>query len=115
MVSAVKAMRPEFLRLQLELEKDSQASIIPGANHFWTSCLRKESWKMKRRIFKAWTFESSRVALAERSNKKVMVLLSKIGSLESGSALNIAMMVGGIPALLLSIVDKFSVVILSKA
>jgi hypothetical protein len=43
------------------------------------------------------------------------VMLSKIGSLEMGSALNIEIIVGGIPALLLKIVLKFSVDILSNA
>ena len=50
-----------------------------------------------------------------KSKRKVRVLFRSRGSLCKGSALRIAMIVGGIPADLLKIVLIFSVVMLSKA
>ena len=66
-------------------------------------------------ILRAWIFESSLSAVWASFNKNSKVVFSKTGSFERGSALKIAIIVGGIPADLLRIVLKFSVVILSKA
>lgn len=71
---------------------------------------------MKRMMFKAWILASSR-SLEElaKSKRNFKVLLRSKGSLEIGSALRIAIIVGGIPAERLKMVLKFSVVMLSKA
>lgn len=66
-------------------------------------------------MFNAWIFESSLSAVFATLSKNVSDLFRRRGSLEMGSALKMAMIVGGIPADLLKIVLKFSVVILFKA
>jgi len=58
-VSAVNAINAEFLIDHEFEENDSVARIMAGVTNFWTSCLRKASWKMKRMMLSAWIFESS--------------------------------------------------------
>lgn len=59
--------------------------------------------------------ESSLSAFYADFNRNSKVLFSNTGSFDNGSALSIAIIVGGRPPDLLRIVLKFSVVILSKA
>lgn len=66
-------------------------------------------------MLRACIFESSFSAVYAKLIKKSRVILSSTGSLAIGSALSIAIIVGGMPADLLSIVLKFSVAILSNA
>lgn len=67
-------------------------------------------------MFRAWIFLSSWSVLSYPSLiKKFKVLFKKIGSLLNGSALKIAMIVGGIPADLLRTVLCISFVIRSNA
>ena len=67
-------------------------------------------------MFRACIFASSSSdEVLARFKRKSSVWLRRTGWLLSGSALRMAMMVGGIPADLLKIVLWFSFVILSKA
>ena len=66
-------------------------------------------------MFKAWTLESSFSAVSAKFIRKFKVLPRSIGSTCNGSALKIARIVGGIPADLLNIVLRFSVIMLLSA
>jgi hypothetical protein len=66
-------------------------------------------------IFNACTLASSLLAFSAKSIKNSNVKFNNTGSLDAGSALKIASIVGGIPADLLKIVLTFSLDILSKA
>ena len=66
-------------------------------------------------MLSACTFESSFSAVYAMFSKNSNVVFNNIGSFDIGSALRIAIIVGGMPADLLRIVLKFSVEILSRA
>ena len=114
-MSELNAMSALLRIDQLLLLKDSVARIIAGVMKPCMSCRNIESWKINRIMFRAWILASSLSAVLATFRRNVMVLFSRTGSLDMGSALSMEMMVGGMPADLLSVVLRFSVVIFSRA
>ena len=76
----VKHISAEFRIDQLSEMKFSVARIMAGVMNFPMSCFSRESWKMKRIIFKACIFESSSSdAFLARSIRKDSVVLRRTG------------------------------------
>jgi len=130
-INAVKHIRAELRIDQLSDSNSSQDSIIAVGINWVMSSLKMVSLKINFIIFNAWILLSAKVAFFAKSSKKARVVSSssvfsvrfstprflfqlRFAFIIPGSALKIAMIIGGIPADLLNTVLNDSVVIFSR-
>lgn len=115
LIKAVKHMSAELRMFQFSFLNSSQERIIASTMNWEISSLKNESWKINFIILRAWILLSALKASLASFRRKVRVVLSSTGSsllfstpfflfqllfdlMMPGSALKIAIIVGGIPA-----------------
>ena len=131
LIKAVKHISAEFRIDQLSDSNSSHESIIAVGINWVMSSLKIVSLKINFIIFKAWILLSAKVAFFAKSSKKASVVSSssvfsdrfytpfflfqlRFAFMIEGSALSIAIIIGGIPADLRKTVLCDSVVIFSR-
>lgn len=133
LIRAVKHIKAEFRMFQFSDLNSSMESIIAFATNWEASALKNESLKTNFIMFNEWIFVSSRpsafyiwdskkdrvlfkskVSVVLNSVTPLFWLYDRFALIIAGSALKIAMIVGGIPADLLNTVLWFSIEILSN-